>query len=197
MMSQVDRLKVLHPDFEYVLMTDEDIQNYILEQYPAFYPQFMGYKMEIQRVDIIRYFLLYDLGGYYMDLDVELYCRLDELAPDSKGFCVNEDPGNKVGNYLMGAEKGHPFFREAMAKLEPGEDIHRHVDVLESTGPMYLSKLYNEDPKGLDLIEDNINGDKRFVHLYRGTWDAARVMRDKPVHKPVTRAQILRNRKWE
>lgn len=34
----------------------------------------MNYKLDIQRADVIRYFVLHKYGGVYMDLDIGEYC---------------------------------------------------------------------------------------------------------------------------
>lgn len=62
--------KSLHPDYEYKLWTDESSIEFIREHYNWFLPTFMNYKLDIQRADVIRYFVLHKYGGVYMDLDI-------------------------------------------------------------------------------------------------------------------------------
>ena len=69
--------KALHPDYEYKLWTDESSIEFIKEFYPWFLPTFMNYNLNIQRADVIRYFVLHKYGGVYMDLDIgesSLFC---------------------------------------------------------------------------------------------------------------------------
>ena len=59
-----------HPDWQYILWTDKMIRDYIKLGYPQFLKRFDSYKYNIQRIDMIRYFILKDFGGIYCDLDL-------------------------------------------------------------------------------------------------------------------------------
>jgi mannosyltransferase OCH1-like enzyme len=59
----------LHPDYEYILWTNEKSRDFIAAEYPWFLETFDGYKYPIQRADSIRYFVLAHYGGTYIDLD--------------------------------------------------------------------------------------------------------------------------------
>jgi mannosyltransferase OCH1-like enzyme len=66
----VAKCKELHPDYEYMLWTDESARDFIAEHYPLFLPTFDGYPYTIQRADVIRYFILNHYGGVYIDMDL-------------------------------------------------------------------------------------------------------------------------------
>ena len=46
-------------------------------KFPEFLDLYDGYNSEIQRADAVRYFLLYEYGGVYADLDFESLQPLD------------------------------------------------------------------------------------------------------------------------
>ena len=69
----------LHPDYEYILWTDQKSLDFITQEYPWFLSTFIGYKHPIQRADAIRYFVLAHYGGVYIDLDDGCKRRLDPL----------------------------------------------------------------------------------------------------------------------
>ncbi|KAI0388193.1 hypothetical protein F5Y17DRAFT_463991 [Xylariaceae sp. FL0594] len=48
----------LNPEWEYKLWTAKWSRDFIEEEYPWFLPTYDGYKLPIQRVDVIRYFAL-------------------------------------------------------------------------------------------------------------------------------------------
>jgi len=50
--------------------TDEDIREFIRKFYPDFLELHDQYPYNIQRADMIRYFILYHYGGIYSDLDL-------------------------------------------------------------------------------------------------------------------------------
>lgn len=39
------------------------------DHYPWFLPTYLSYPYNIQRVDVLRYFILHKLGGIYIDLE--------------------------------------------------------------------------------------------------------------------------------
>ena len=59
---------MLHPDFSYVLFTDEDILAFIRERTPSWLPLYKGLTHHaIQRVDLFRYLAIYYYGGLYLE----------------------------------------------------------------------------------------------------------------------------------
>ncbi len=59
----VDRVQALNPDWEYRLWTDVDNDAFVKEEFPGFYPVFRDLSHNIMRADVIRYLLLYRIGG--------------------------------------------------------------------------------------------------------------------------------------
>lgn len=47
---------------------------FIEDEFPGFLETYDGYKFPIQRVDVLRYFLLRHYGGIYLDMD-NVGCR--------------------------------------------------------------------------------------------------------------------------
>jgi mannosyltransferase OCH1-like enzyme len=47
---------------------------FIEDEYPWFLPTYDNYKFPIQRIDVLRYFLLRRYGGLYIDMDNVSFC---------------------------------------------------------------------------------------------------------------------------
>lgn len=62
--------------------------------------------------DYVRLWALYNYGGIYLDTDIEVIKRFDELL-DNKAFTGFEDH-NRVAAWIFGSEKGNPIFKEFM-----------------------------------------------------------------------------------
>ena len=78
---------MLHPDFSYVLFTDEDILAFIRERTPSWLPLYKGLTHHaIQRVDLFRYLAIYYYGGLYLDLDLLLTQPLHALLQHQAVF---------------------------------------------------------------------------------------------------------------
>jgi mannosyltransferase OCH1-like enzyme len=107
--------KALHPDWEYHLWTDSDLEDLnldlrdIIEQSPNF----------AEKSDIIRCELLNRFGGVYLDVDMDPFQPLEELHMKYDFYAGLENPhkiastDNQVwlGISIMGAAAGHPVIK--------------------------------------------------------------------------------------
>ena len=71
-----------HPGWEYRLWTDTQNREFIRTRYPDFLVRYDSYPYHIQRVDAVRYFILYTFGGLYVDLDFECIHSLERLLAE-------------------------------------------------------------------------------------------------------------------
>ncbi|KAJ5147802.1 hypothetical protein N7526_001154 [Penicillium atrosanguineum] len=110
----------LHPDYEYILWTNEKSRDFIAAEYPWFLETFDGYKYPIQRADSIRYFILAHFGGTYIDLDDGCNRRLDPLLA-----------------YPAWVRRTVPT--AVRPPLAPP-----YITVMYSTGPLFLSVIWKE-----------------------------------------------------
>jgi len=139
-------VKTLHPDWEYRLWTDKDNRDLIERQFPWFLDTYDSYSHEIERVDAVRYFILYTFGGVYMDLDMECLKPIDELLenqekPHFSQLALPTLANSVIGNALMASPPRHPFFGYLIKRLPAlrQQDI-THADVLNNTGPYMLDR---------------------------------------------------------
>ena len=71
--------KTNHSDWEYIYWTDDEIEKFIKKEYNWFYPIYISYQYNIQRIDSSRYFILYHYGGVYADLDFLFIKNIDRF----------------------------------------------------------------------------------------------------------------------
>jgi len=195
-----------HEHWEYRFWTDEMNRDFIATDFPFFLPVYDSYPTAIQRVDAVRYFVLYKYGGFFIDMDFECLVCIDPLT--DKAPCVfGVEPAahnlthNKdfiICNAFMGAVPGAHFFECISGELQAFRTITDHLNnqVLESTGPFMLSRLYSnyERREEINLLDaellypfsmhelDELNRglvppdtearlQKAYgVHYYSGTW---------------------------
>lgn len=98
-----ERMKSFHPDWEVKTWYDED-------EYP-----YVGEHLEkciagAFRADLIRLDVVYRYGGIYLDSDVYLVKKLDELL-NQEFFCAGELI-KTYGNIAFGATPGHPLIKK-------------------------------------------------------------------------------------
>jgi mannosyltransferase OCH1-like enzyme len=139
------KLLELHPDWTYRLWTDADNLQFVRQEYPDFYDVFVGLPKNIMRADVIRYLLLYRLGGLYLDTDYEMLKPFDLLNYDAvlpwETDCEDLSRGGRIGNSFMAAEPGHAFFKMVIDDLQNHPPLAADADVLHSTGPHYLTRI--------------------------------------------------------
>jgi len=150
-----DSWRAYHPGWVYRLWTDADIAAFVRGTYPHLWPLFQGYAHGIQRVDAVRYLILYHFGGLYSDLDIlcihgfEPLCRFGAVLAPTTPFGFSND--------LMMARPGHPLFGELVKGLAGARAVWqrplvpRHWQVMLSTGSLYLTTVARQSGPMADV----------------------------------------------
>lgn len=133
--------KKLHPTWEYHLWTEKNLPN--LKNQQAFdasdnFPQ---------KSDILRYELLYEYGGIFVDADEYCLKPIDRLlegfADDIEVFAAYEGrkgDSSLVANGIMGCIKGSDFIQ----RLVDGINVDQPGAAWEIVGPKYLTEMLNK-----------------------------------------------------
>lgn len=109
--------RLLHPDWEHVLFDMPSMIDFIGQHHYGHL--FENGPVKIRDFDLFRLLAVYQLGGFYFDMDVLLAHSL-ELLCDSRAVFTFEEPtinpelrryglNFEIANYGFGAEAGHPF----------------------------------------------------------------------------------------
>jgi mannosyltransferase OCH1-like enzyme len=150
-----DSIKKFHPDWDYILWTDEDNWNFINDHYSWFLPIYESYNQNIKRVDAVRYFYLYHYGGLYADLDFECLRPIDQLVQGisiafgkmGDGMCSNCIP-----NAIMMSVPKHKFWLFVIEKMIARVNTSRPE---YETGPILLKECIDSytDKKNITLFD--------------------------------------------
>ncbi|MEJ8568617.1 glycosyltransferase family 32 protein [Elongatibacter sediminis] len=115
------QLRRLHPDYEYLLMTDEEVDSFVRREYPEYAQAFDDLQDFISRIDLFRLLAVHKMGGFYFDLDVCISKPLDDLLDQACIFPFERQMDaygsallgtiEMLGQYAFGAQAGHPFLR--------------------------------------------------------------------------------------
>ena len=104
------------PDYQ---ITEWNEDNYDLTTVPTFVRQAIEAGKWAFATDYLRYKVVYDYGGIYLDTDVELVKPLDPFLDETAYFGFESDTNLYVNSGLgFGTEKGHALLRELMAVYE-------------------------------------------------------------------------------
>tara|TARA_Y100000816_G_C25908529_1_gene473867 strand:- start:55 stop:738 length:684 start_codon:yes stop_codon:yes gene_type:complete len=140
-LEYVKKIKELHPDYNYMFFNDNDIDNFIKTKYPNFIEIYNNFKYNIQRIDLFRLLAIYEFGGFYIDIDVEILKPLDNLLQYNIIFPIEynieyvfntlqkgrlQDILNKIklqsfsdqlGQYAFGSIKKHNFIEHFISHI--------------------------------------------------------------------------------
>lgn len=151
----------MNPNWEYVLLTDEDNERIVQEHFPDFHPHYMAFPHPIQRADAIRYCIMYLYGGVYLDLDYVALKPFDDLVLEKDIGLIHSNNNvlqRRVTNsFLVSAAPGHPFWRaciEEMKKGAPWYAVTKHLEVFLSTGPFMLDRVYQQNKDAVHILKN-------------------------------------------
>lgn len=149
-----ERLLDLHPGWKYHLWTDEDNFAFVKSEFPDFFDVFTSLPRPIMRADVIRYLLMYRLGGLYLDTDYEMLKPFDLLDYDAVlPWESSHKPvpgGNLLCNCIFASEPGHPLFKMMIDDLKANPPLSPDVDVISATGPKFVTRIFHR-AEGLKL----------------------------------------------
>ncbi len=172
-------LKLLNPEFEYLFFDDAHVDTFVREKFPEFTDVFHAFGSRIQQMDFFRYLAVYHYGGFYFDLDVLLFEKLESLLRFACVFPFERIGISwyfkrrykmhwDVGNYAFAAQSGHPFLEKIIenccrAQKDPDSVrpilrsmpaiFRKNSSILCTTGPMLVTKTYAENPQLHSSIE--------------------------------------------
>lgn len=144
--------------WKHILMTDEDNRNFVKKHFPEFIPYYDSFKYPIQRVDAVRYMWLYVNGGIYLDLDIAVNKNLEKLLKCNYDFYLVQSSNvySTYTNAFMISKPKVDFWLdviEEMKKPVPWWCVTKHLIVMNSTGPMMLTRVAKRYTKPYGVIE--------------------------------------------
>ena len=126
--------KKMHPEWEYKLWTDEDVETFPFINEKAFFAA-TNYGM---KADILRYEILRAYGGLYVDIDFECLKPMD-IFHHAHHFYCGMDPQGIIGNSLIGCTPFHPIIESCIISISKLKRFTLSDDEIQmATGPFLL-----------------------------------------------------------
>ena len=152
----------LHPDFEYRFYTDHDMYTFINNKFPQYYSAFNKLPRTIMKIDMFRYFLMYEYGGLYTDMDYLMFKSFNLLHHNIVLPANREDNTGIptcLGNCIFASRPNHPFWKLLIDSLftidrsttDFSNDKNIDQNIL-GTGPMFVYHMWTEYSKENDDI---------------------------------------------
>lgn len=133
-----ETIKSILYDWDYKMLSDQDIRElkyfYLIKDMYDAAPNYG------EKADLARYAFLLE-GGVYIDVDFELFKRLDDLNK-AYDFYVSLHPLDtdivQIGNAFIGAAPEHPIIRCVLDNLPYNKNIRQTV---VKTGPIFFTRI--------------------------------------------------------
>ena len=112
------------------------------------------------RADLARLEIVFQMGGVYVDCDIEPLKPMDDLVEGiACGLVVSAnrgpDGGEVVSNAVIMAEPGHPFLRDAIRLLPVSVERYGHLPTAKAVGPWHLQRVFDGgDYPGVTLLPE-------------------------------------------
>ena len=136
--------KTYNPNYEYIFWDDEKIDS--LELINRTYLQNESYPMQS---DILRYEILYQYGGVYVDTDFECLKNLDEFINDKDIIVCKQKHrmrhGPKVCNAFLASTKSNDIMKKLVDGIPHRAKTHGWKRADLKYGPKYLEQFISED----------------------------------------------------
>jgi mannosyltransferase OCH1-like enzyme len=153
--------KIKHPLWKYILWTDEMNREFIEQHFHWFLKKYDKFTNNIQRVDAVRYFILYLYGGVFVDLDFECIANIGPLL-ESATCVLGREPEEHcrihgkdmiVSNAFIACIPGHDFIKALCDEVASARRKTRHKSdrILDSTGPFMLTRVLKTFPRQDDV----------------------------------------------
>ena len=184
-MKSKNDIQTIMPDWEYKLWSLEDIRS-LIKSSPKTAPLidfFDNLRWPIQKCDLGRYIILWNKGGFYIDCDIIVSKRFDDLLDNELLFYNYEKNDRKFEIDFMASNKNNPFWLQIINhciidyKEKSKKKIYHTWKarfVMQTTGPYFFDraiKKINPSMTKMDLIKSiDSNGDYAFNHRSH-TWD--------------------------
>ena len=156
---------------DYKLWLEQDCID-LLQRYPQYIDLYNNFRHEIQKVDFIRYLILYDEGGIYIDLDICPINSIDELLKNDIFFVRwNNDKRKLPYNAVLGSIAKHPVYDNILSHLIESYEAKSKQEiyntwtgrfVFQTTGHFMLNRVLKKYPqvRKLDILKIHDKGGK-------------------------------------
>ena len=101
--------------------------------------------------DILRYEILYDYGGIYLDADIVALKRLDNLLSIDEGMFVvkHDNHSGLLANGIIGTVPKNPFLKCLIDNIPERPTEAAWIE----TGPLYLTDMVRDHKPPVKILE--------------------------------------------
>ena len=143
----INRMLNKNPDYEQVIYTDEQVQDYVKSNYDTeIYKAFDSLNIMTAKVDFWRYLILFKNGGIYLDIDSQINSKIsDFLEDDDEALITAETNPELFVQWALFFIKEHPILEKVIENTTENIIKNKHPnDIANTTGPGVFTKSLQE-----------------------------------------------------
>lgn len=149
-----------NPNWQYILWDEDSLSTITLQNED----ELDKCKNFSEKSDILRFEILYQFGGLYIDTDFECLKNIDSLFDTyrDREFIIFLETKDQIGSAFIGASKNNSYIKELVDNISVRSEIYGDSDSHIKYGPKYIT-----DMLGLNLaIPDGKGCDQKTVYPY-------------------------------
>ena len=144
--NKIDIFKNLNPDYSYYLYNDNDMDNFVNDNFNGEIAEcYNKLNIIVAKVDFWRYLVLYKYGGIYLDMDSNIEKPLNELIRSTdQAIITAEGNPNLYVQWALIFSKGHPILKKTIDLIISNIKNNSYPnDIIKMTGPAVYTKAIN------------------------------------------------------
>ncbi|KAJ5778800.1 mannosyl phosphorylinositol ceramide synthase SUR1 [Penicillium odoratum] len=133
-----------NPSYVQYVWTDETAHQFIESYFAWFLSAYTEYRLPLQRVDALRYFLLWHYGGVYLDPEIGCQLPMEPLLHGTEAILPESWPYG-VSQQWIASKPQHPFVINVALSFHNirgyGSLLSEYVTAMLDTGSIHISRI--------------------------------------------------------
>ncbi len=138
-------LKSLHPDWQFIEWDENQVLNFIDQEYPEMLALYLSYDVPVKRHDFARYLILNKFGGVFIQHSFVFQKNIEPLLGSNQLVLSTKmnipERKDELANNFIASVPNHPFWKFLFGKLVKSANIE---NVMNATGPFIFTKAFKE-----------------------------------------------------
>jgi mannosyltransferase OCH1-like enzyme len=142
-----------NPDYKYEFFDDTNMRDFIDQNFDKETLEcFDSLNVGAAKADLWRYLILFKRGGVYLDMDSEIYGKLDDfIKSDDQSIVSREGHYGKFVQWCLMFSPNHPILEICIRKCLENIRDKKIINIIDLTGPTVFSDSINEYCKNLNI----------------------------------------------
>ncbi|KAK9817526.1 hypothetical protein WJX74_007528 [Apatococcus lobatus] len=146
-----DGCRRLHNGWQIHFWDLDKAEGFLQKKAAWFLPAFRALPKTVLKGDVLRPFLMYHIGGMYLDIDVECYRPADPILVGWDMVLQSEySEGQDISNAVLASAPGLPYWEALIEAAAAAADAIANkrrldaMDVLHATGPPLYTQVFKQ-----------------------------------------------------